>query len=139
MTGSAAPGDQLLVSFTSREGLVNDWVDALCVDRDGQLWVGTHGGLSRYTGNSLACFTAAEGLPASGVEYLLEDDQGALWLGTSGGLGRCAEGSLRSGSESPASLRFASYTTREGLADDRVTCLLEDSGHAPRLRVCWRM
>ena len=42
--------------FTMKQGLVNDFIRAFCEDRDGSIWIGTDGGLSRWNGDCLSQF-----------------------------------------------------------------------------------
>jgi signal transduction histidine kinase/ligand-binding sensor domain-containing protein len=67
-------------------------------DRDGALWLGSGGGVSRVTfqdrvpdpGFKPAAerFTEAQGLSNQNVEVILEDREGNIWTGTDGGLDR---------------------------------------------------
>ena len=41
-------------SFTTKDGLVNDWVNAIDHDEDGTLWIGTEGGVSCYYGKEVS-------------------------------------------------------------------------------------
>jgi len=56
-------------------------------------------------------YSTEEGLPQSQVNAIAQDDQGYLWIGTIGGLTRF------NGED------FVSYTSREGLLNNRITCL----------------
>jgi len=69
-------------------------------------------------------YDATDGLPG-GVECLLQDRQGYLWLGTSVGKDTGTGLCRYDGAE------FITYTTDDGLADNRVTCICED--HLGRL------
>ena len=68
------------------DGLIDDRVTGLLLDRDGNLWIATQGGLSRFDGSNFQTFTTAEGLPSNRIHCLLEDREGHLWLGTDGGV-----------------------------------------------------
>ena len=68
------------------DGLINDRVTDLLLDRDGNLWIATQGGLSCFDGRVFHNFTTADGLPSNRIHCLLEDRQGHLWLGTDGGV-----------------------------------------------------
>src|SRR5262249_46832274 len=55
---------------------------------DGDLWLGTEGGLDRLAGGDsrkITRYTTRDGLPADHVNALLRDRTGALWVGTWGG------------------------------------------------------
>jgi len=60
-------------------------------DDDGIMWMGTDGGLVRYTrecaeqGHSSELFTVDDGLPHNSIRALYLDDGGTLWLASKGG------------------------------------------------------
>jgi diguanylate cyclase (GGDEF)-like protein len=87
----------------------------LAVGRDGSLWIGSNGGLTRWQEGKATHFSAGDGLPKEPVYSILEDKDQVLWLGTyGGGLCRFKDG------------RFARYTVDEGLFDDIVYQILDD-------------
>jgi signal transduction histidine kinase/ligand-binding sensor domain-containing protein/CheY-like chemotaxis protein/HPt (histidine-containing phosphotransfer) domain-containing protein len=97
----------------------------LLEDRHGRLWVGTFDGLDlldRASGR-FRHFRNDPSDPGSishdEVHHLLEDRKGNLWVGTAVGLNRVLVGA-------DGTVRFARYTTRDGLADDAVAAMLED-------------
>jgi ligand-binding sensor domain-containing protein len=95
--------------------LTPDNVYALCVDREGALWIGGEGALVRWHRGAFKAYGAADGFDAQMVAVIVEDPDGSLWIGTRGqGLYRWKDG------------RFQAYRTREGLANDHVLSLLVD-------------
>ena len=68
------------------DGLIDDRVSDLLLDRHGNLWVATQGGLACFNGSTFQTFTTEDGLPSNRIHCLLEDSQGHLWLGTDGGV-----------------------------------------------------
>ena len=68
------------------EGLIDDRVTDLLLDRNGSLWVATQRGLSCFDGTVFRSFTTEDGLPSNRIRCLHEDRQGHLWLGTDGGV-----------------------------------------------------
>jgi len=76
------------IYLTTADGLVQNNVTALCEDRRGYLWIGTRGGLSRFSDGEFTNFTTEDGLPSNGVRCLSEDRHGHLWVGTDGGIAR---------------------------------------------------
>ena len=72
--------------YTSREGLPQLQVTALCQDRGGFLWVGTMaGGIGRYDGRRFETTDAATGLPGSSVQSIALAPQGELLVSTTNG------------------------------------------------------
>jgi PAS domain S-box-containing protein len=106
------------VTFDTRNtpALNSNEVDALLVDRRGDLWIGTHGGgLVQFSqGQFKRMFTHAE-LANGSVHALYEDADGSLWVGTDGGgVSVVRNGVIRN------------YTTKDGLADNAVFSLAAD-------------
>jgi ligand-binding sensor domain-containing protein/signal transduction histidine kinase len=90
-------------------------------DAAGALWVGLYdGGLLRYRDGRFRLFTTADGVPAGQVHQLYLDATGRLWIVTNaGGAGRIDDTSA----ETP---RIATWTVKQGLASNNVTCITED-------------
>ena len=61
--------------------------------RDGALWFGTEGGVSRFDGESWTTYTTEDGLASNDVWSIAMTPDGALWFGARGGISRY----LRSG------------------------------------------
>ena len=57
-------------------GLSDNLVEALLVDREGKLWVGTHGGLNRLRPKNLSVISYNEGLGNGAVQGLAEVSAG---------------------------------------------------------------
>jgi ligand-binding sensor domain-containing protein/signal transduction histidine kinase len=72
--------------YSTKHGLVNDFVRAFCEDRDGHLWIGTDSGLSRFRGGRFQNFNTESGLAYGSIRLLFMDRSGDLWIGTDGGL-----------------------------------------------------
>ena len=68
------------------DGLIDQQVIDLLLDRAGNLWIATLGGLSCFDGVGFRNFTTEDGLPSNRIHCLFEDSQGHLWLGTDGGV-----------------------------------------------------
>ncbi len=101
--------------FATSEGLVNNSVHSLWNDADGTLWIGTSRGLDRTRNGVVEAVTA---MPLDQITCLLRDSDGLLWAGTySKGLFRSVDGGAT----------FTQYGTREGLLNNSVRALYEDS------------
>jgi signal transduction histidine kinase/streptogramin lyase len=94
---------------------------AFAEDGAGDLWMGLYdGGLVRHRGGRFESFAPADGVPEGFVRGLFLDRERRLWVGTSGG------GVARVDDPEAERPHFKTYTTREGLASDQVTCITED-------------
>jgi ligand-binding sensor domain-containing protein/two-component sensor histidine kinase len=73
--------------WRSRDGLPENGVQALAQDRDGYLWVGTSGGLSRFDGARFSPLIDGTNQSPSinSFDCLLLARDGTLWAGTDGG------------------------------------------------------
>ncbi|MBI3135122.1 MAG: SpoIIE family protein phosphatase [Bacteroidetes bacterium] len=72
--------------YSSKEGLANSGVTAICQDKKGNLWFATFGGgVSQYNGNSFRNFGFEQGLTELLTRTVAEDSKGRLFAGTSGG------------------------------------------------------
>jgi signal transduction histidine kinase/ligand-binding sensor domain-containing protein len=97
------------------EASVGD-VRVMIESRNGDIWVGGYGGLTRMHNGQLTRWTEREGLPSNNVRSIYEDAQGVLWVGTyDGGLGRYSDG------------QWTRYTQKNGLFDNGVFQILEDA------------
>ncbi|MBI2505208.1 MAG: SpoIIE family protein phosphatase [Candidatus Latescibacteria bacterium] len=114
-------------TFNTRDGLADNYVSSMVEDRKGQLWFGTVQGVSRYDGKEFKTFTTKDGLADNQVQSVLEDREGRMWFGTrGGGVSRYDGKEWRSGPAALADLRFKTFTTQEGLADNVVYSMMED-------------
>ena len=75
--------------FDERDGLPNLYVRAVLEDRDGNLWLGTNGGLARLQGDRFVAASPGSRLRDL-VRVLQEDNEGNLWMGAYNGLTRVA-------------------------------------------------
>jgi signal transduction histidine kinase/ligand-binding sensor domain-containing protein/CheY-like chemotaxis protein len=140
--GMAVYHDGLFHRLTSEQGLVNDWVETLLVDRDGVVWVGTQGGLSRFEYSDplpaamplpkpvesiqwsernqikgdWTGYTSHDGLAHDWVKVLFQDSRGTIWAGTKG------RGVSRFDGEN-----WTSLDVNDGLSDNYVTAIAEDA------------
>jgi signal transduction histidine kinase/ligand-binding sensor domain-containing protein len=98
--GKELPGSKVQVVFTDGE--------------DG-LWIGTNGGLARWTQGKLEVLPVTDPLASASVLALMEDHEGNIWAGTeTGGLHILRD------------LRFKTRGAREGLTSDATTTVVED-------------
>ena len=73
--------------FTMDQGLPANCILSMETDRQGRLWIGTHGrGALNYDGGAFHRIHLGESSPENQVHAILCDRQERLWFGTSGGL-----------------------------------------------------
>ncbi|MGO9403424.1 MAG: two-component regulator propeller domain-containing protein [Terriglobales bacterium] len=77
-----------LFHYTTKEGLVNNFVRAFLESRDGSVWIATDEGVSRWHAGTIKNFQMSDGLCYFSTRSLLEDRNGDLWIGTDGGVSR---------------------------------------------------
>ncbi len=142
--------------FTTRQGLVNDFIRAFLETRDGSIWIGTDEGVSRWKSGEFTNYRTFDGLCYFSIRALLEDRAGDLWIGTERGVSRLhngifvrdpvvdrlqtekvwaihedPEGGLWFGTRGGGlfrwkSQRLTAYTTAQGLASNGIYHILED-------------
>ncbi|MEP7342768.1 MAG: two-component regulator propeller domain-containing protein, partial [Acidobacteriota bacterium] len=103
--------------YTTNEGLLSDQITCLHEDAEGNLWIGTYKGLNRYRDGKLSPFrNGNETSMADAIGAIGSDHEGGLWIGfLTEGLGRLRQG------------EFAGYTMKDGLADDFISSILQDT------------
>jgi len=74
------------------EGLPNPAVWALLEARDGSVWIGTDGGVTRWQEGRFSHWTERDGLSRNAVRALAEDADGRIWIGTGSGLNWIEQG-----------------------------------------------
>lgn len=81
--------------FSDANGLGNDTITSILVDREGSVWLGFVGrGLRKWLGyGEWENWTTANGLRNNVVWSVLRDRAGTLWIGDEGGLGAIAPNS----------------------------------------------
>ncbi|MCP4147022.1 MAG: GHKL domain-containing protein [bacterium] len=74
--------------FTTKDGLVQDFINSLSEDKDGGIWICTNGGLSCFKNEKFRNFTTHDGLSNNYCFFAIEDDNRDLWIGTVNGINR---------------------------------------------------
>ena len=78
--------DEGLTFYGIADGLIDNNITDLLLDRDENLWIATANGLSHFDGSTFRSFTTEDGLPSNHIRCLFEDRRGHLWLGTDKGV-----------------------------------------------------
>jgi ligand-binding sensor domain-containing protein len=80
---------QVRNTFTRKDGLANEYVFAVGVDRDGYKWFGTNaGGTSRYRDGQWKTFFPMHGLADYWIYSFASQKDGSFWIGTWAGVNR---------------------------------------------------
>ncbi len=157
--GGAASGQTLnLGQFGIEEGLPQSSIYTMLQDKDGNIWVGTMNGVSKYNGLNFENFNKKAGLAENRVTASCLDKNGDIWFGHwSGGISKynavtkkfseifpgklsisktitCIlygkTGTIWFGTNGQGLLKyekgnFTSFTSKDGLASDAVSSLME--------------
>jgi len=108
--------DRRTIPFTQSEGLSGNDTGPVLQDGSGGVWVGTlDSGLNRFDGHRFSVLTTRQGLASNSIRALADDGAGGVWVGTDLGLNRL-QGSSVTGT----------YTTKDGLPADEITCAFRD-------------
>jgi ligand-binding sensor domain-containing protein/signal transduction histidine kinase len=114
--GSGRLANSPMVRFSRNDGMVNDFVRAFAEDRDGGIWIGTDGGLSRWKNGQFQNFGLKSGLVYESIRSIYSDRDGNVWVGTDGGLSRYANGT------------FSTPPALDQLRGQKIWAIHQDSG-----------
>lgn len=107
--------DGRIIEYDEDNGLLQNNVRALLVDRKGRIWAGSKFGINVLENGRLRSFTVHQGMPNDNVWCLFQDREGRVWIGTDGA------GVLRFAGD-----RFVTWTAADGLCSDLVMALTTD-------------
>ncbi len=109
-------GGKTLTNLSEKDGLCNNFVQAIMEDRAGNLWFGTQfGGLCEYDGTRFTTFTRNE-LKGDNVWTLYQDSAGIIWMSVA-----------RTGLCSYDGRTFICYNEKDGAGIRVVQSILEDA------------
>ncbi|HTS65394.1 MAG TPA: two-component regulator propeller domain-containing protein [Candidatus Acidoferrales bacterium] len=112
--------------YSTNEGLPTNFITALGLDAEGNVWAGTDRGLCRIAAGASTpriverSYTAFDGLPGESIRVLLKRSDGSLWFGTDNGFGRMADIAARDVN------KIRSFGRTQGLLDLDVQSMAED-------------
>jgi ligand-binding sensor domain-containing protein/signal transduction histidine kinase len=105
-------------TYTHAEGLPQDSVYAVALNRNGSVWVGTlSGGVGELKDGKFTSYTTTNGMPSNNVTAMTAGSDGTMWFGTPIGLTSLSRG------------QWQNYTETQGLPSRDIDCLFEDSAH----------
>lgn len=73
-------------AYTTNDGLINNFVQVIAVDNNGNVWLGTKGGISVFDGKEWKSYTQKDGLISDNVLCITVDKSGVVWIGTDNGV-----------------------------------------------------
>lgn len=102
------------------DNVYNNCITSILEDRNGNIWFTsmTHGGISRYDGETMTHFTTKDGLLGDMIKPSFEDSRGNIWFGSIQ--------NLEGGINIFDGTSFKSFTKKDGLCDSNVACFYED-------------
>lgn len=74
--------------LTTKHGLVNNYIRDFLQSTDGNIWIATDSGVSRWFAGNIRSYQMQDGLCYFNVRSLLQDKRGDIWIGTERGLSR---------------------------------------------------
>jgi ligand-binding sensor domain-containing protein len=74
------------INYSTESGLAQSQIRSIAQDKNGYLWLGTLGGLSKYDGKKFVNFSIQNGLIDNQIYSLAVDKTIGIWIGTMGGL-----------------------------------------------------
>ncbi len=77
-TGTTFTDQPAITTYTTRDGLISDYILSLELDQQGSLWVGTQAGVSVFDGSVWTSY------PAVGVVDVFQSRSGDMWLAMDG-------------------------------------------------------
>ena len=111
---SDSPG-HIIAHYTTKQGLAGNYISCIYQDHEGEMWVGTDSGVTRFDGQHFTNIGTKEGLKYGAVQSIFQDHLGRFWFGChSGGLIRY-DGS-----------HFESFSSKEGYPDHDGWSIIED-------------
>ncbi len=105
-----------LIHYSTKEGLVNNFIRAFLQSRDGSIWIATDEGVSRWRPQGIANYQMRDGLAYFSTRSLLEDRHGDIWIGTDRGVSRLHGDA------------FETDSVTKALQNEKVWAIHEDSG-----------
>jgi ligand-binding sensor domain-containing protein/signal transduction histidine kinase len=100
--------------YTTRDGLVNNFIRVLLQAPDATVWIGTDEGVSHFNGRIFTNYQMKDGLAYQSIRAMLLDHAGDLWIGTELGLSHLRHGT------------FVDDAAVQSLRQDKVWALHED-------------
>jgi ligand-binding sensor domain-containing protein/serine phosphatase RsbU (regulator of sigma subunit) len=72
-------------NYTVQDGIVQSNVAAIVQDKNGDIWLGTESGVSRFNGKTFQNYSTDDSLADNNVTAMLLDKKGIIWFGHANG------------------------------------------------------
>jgi ligand-binding sensor domain-containing protein len=105
---------QTFTNYTTTDGLPDNNVNGVAIDRNNNKWFGTQTGVAKFDNTSWTVFTTAQGIIDNYINSIAVDRANRIWVGTDIGV------SMYDGSS------WTSYTTVQGLVNNQVNYISAD-------------
>jgi ligand-binding sensor domain-containing protein len=105
------------IHYNKTDGFIGDYTNAILVDTEGNVWVGTSSGLSKFDGQNWTNYTTSNGLIDNNVTAIVLGADGSLWIGTHLGISNFKNN------------EWIHYTTEDGLLYPKVYSLYSTESH----------
>lgn len=81
LSGNVEAQTTSFIYYGVEQGLSQSQVQCITQDDDGNLWIGTLSGLTRYNGREFSTYSRIDSLAEDWITTLYKDNQGNIWLG----------------------------------------------------------
>ena len=78
--------DEKFTNYTAANGLCDDNVWTVEVDKDENIWIGTDSCLAKFRDGKFETFTTADGLSGNNIRVIRKSANGGIWIGSDNGL-----------------------------------------------------
>lgn len=119
--------DGKLTHYTSKDGIAEDCAWTLHLDSEGQLWIGTTRGLTRFKNGQMRTLTVKQGLFDDIVNSIVEDRFGDFWISCNLGIYRASRHDLNQAADGiKPRIEHVVYGMSDGMLDNET-----NGGHQP--------
>ena len=110
---------QTITSYTSADGLLNNYVECVAVDINDNVWFGTAFGVSMYDGSTWTNYDQSSYplMLSNDIKAITATSNGDIWIGTDYGVNKLHAG--------VTGMTWLPFTTADGLANNKVTSIDE--------------
>jgi ligand-binding sensor domain-containing protein/serine phosphatase RsbU (regulator of sigma subunit) len=103
------------LSLGKLEGLPHNVVTEICADDNGNLWLASEGGITKYDGRKLYNYSVSQGLSSNSNLSIFHDSRNRIWIG-----------SLKNGIDIIDGETLTHYGKSEGFVDETILAIMED-------------